>query len=105
MHQYGDCDIPFYEHTFLVVSIHLPLSTFDIEFLKHLAITSSKLHPASWAYMKLYQYWCEYLNENYFVIISFHIFKCRCGSATQTCGRGLVYLETTVCGFGPLSVL
>lgn len=85
--KYDNCDIPFYKHTFLVVDLRLPFSAFDIEFLKYLAIAPSKLHPVSWAYIKFYQYWCEYLNRKYFVILFFHIFKCHYDSSTQACGR------------------
>lgn len=67
--KYDDFTIPFYEHTFSVVGVCLSFHAFDIENLKHLATTLSQLHPTIWAYMKFYQYCCEYLNGKPYVTI------------------------------------
>lgn len=73
--KYGDYDITFYEYTFCV-GICLPFIAFEIGVIKHLIMDFSQIHPTSWEYMKVYQYWCEYLNKEPFVILFFHIFKC-----------------------------
>lgn len=65
-------------------------------------MTLSLLHLATWAYVKDYQYWCEYLNRKPFVTLFFHLFKCNYGYATRARGRGLIYLESTMCNFRPL---
>lgn len=76
--------------------------SFEIEVLKYLMRAPLQLHPDSCTYVKFYQYRCEYLNGKPSMILFFHLFKFCCGSVTQACGRGLVYLEPTVRDFRPI---
>lgn len=43
--EYGDCDIHFYERTFLVLGFCLPFSIFDIEVLNHMVSTIQDFGP------------------------------------------------------------
>lgn len=85
--------------------LHLPFTIFEIEVLKHLAMTPSQVHPTCWAYIKVYQYWCENLNGEPYVILFFHLFRFCCNSMTHTRGRWLIYIGLTIHGFGSPSEL
>lgn len=64
------------------MGIRLPYIAFEREALKHLTMSPLQLYPISWAYVKVYQYWCEYLKEKSFVTLFFHLCKSCCDSAT-----------------------
>lgn len=94
--KYGDCTVPFYECYFSVLGFCLPFTSFKKEVLKHLAMAHSQVHLTSWAYVKFYQYWCEYLKRKPYVTLFFHIFKCHISHVARGRNRGLISLESVV---------
>lgn len=67
------------------------LST-SLSVLNHLLIAASQLYPMSWAFVKVYQNWCEYKGNKPTMIFFFHLFKVQSGSK-YTNGFGLVSLK------------
>lgn len=80
----------------------LSFIAFEIKVLKHLTMTTSQLHSASWAYIKVYQYLCKYMKVKPYVVIFFHLFKYRSGLTNRMRSRELISLEPNVRGFRPL---
>jgi len=37
-----------------------PFNYFELGVLSHLKVAPSQLHPLSWAFVKVYQFWCDY---------------------------------------------
>lgn len=52
--EYGECVIPFYKCTFLIMGFQFPFNNFEIEVLNHLMVFSLQSHPARWAYIKVF---------------------------------------------------
>lgn len=59
-------------------------------------VARSKLHSSSWAYVRAYRYWCEYLEGKPSITLFFHIFHCHSGTLAQLRGQKLVYLVSTI---------
>lgn len=57
---YKDCSTPFYECLFSSLGLHFPFNKFLGGVLHYLMVSSSQLYHASWANVKVFQYWCEY---------------------------------------------
>lgn len=85
------------------MDFQLPFNGFKMEVLKHLMVALSQLHHASWTYVKVFQYLCEYLNGGPSLTLLFNHFKVQCGPTTHTRGCGLIHLVPTVHGFGAFS--
>lgn len=77
---YGKCTIPWYEYLFSSLWVNLPFTAFEVDVLNYLMVAPSQLHPTSWAYVKAFQYWCEYLNGKPYVVLFFHL--CHCNWST-----------------------
>lgn len=73
--KYSDCIIPFYKCIFSILGIWMPLNGLEMDVLNHLIVALSQLHPLNWAYIKVFNYWCKYLNEKPSLTIFFHLFK------------------------------
>lgn len=100
--KYKDWAFFFYKWNLSTLGLHLPFNSFAIEVLNHMAVAHLQLRPASWAYVKVNQYWCEYLKGKPFVTLFFRPFKCCYSLMAQGHNRGLISLYSTTCGFRPL---
>lgn len=61
-------------------------------------IAHLQLNPGSWAYIKVFQYLCEYKGKTLFVIF-FHLFRVQYSSANQMQSHGLITLMHVACCF------
>lgn len=73
-----------------------------MEVLKHLLLFLPQLHPASYAYEKVFHYWCEYFNKKPTLIF---LFKVHYGPMTQVRGKGLFFMVSIIISFHPLEGL
>lgn len=73
--EYGEYVIPFYECTFSILGLHLPFNDLEIEVLNYLIISHSQLNRGSWAYIKFFQYWCDYQGWKLSLSLFFHLFR------------------------------
>lgn len=62
-------------------------------------MVSFEFPPTSWAYVKAYQYWCEYLKGNHAFVMLFHLFRCNQGTQVRSRGREFVLLVPMIWGF------
>lgn len=56
---FDKCSNPFYECLFTQLNFMLPFSKIEARVLKHLKIAPSLLRPKSWAFVKVFEFWCE----------------------------------------------
>lgn len=84
------------------MGFRLTFNFFEIEVLKHLVIAPLQLHPSSWVYMRLYQYWCKYVNGRPSVFLFLHLFKFLYDSASKIRGRRLLCLKPATYRFESL---
>lgn len=52
-----------YMSVFSLNGFRLSFNEFEVRFMNHLRIYLSQLHSVSWAYMKVFLYWCECKND------------------------------------------
>lgn len=57
---FDGCLVPFHEFLFSRLRFRLPFNDFEVEVLNHLRITPSQLHLVARAFMKVFEYWCDY---------------------------------------------
>lgn len=73
--RYGGCAILFHECLLCIIWYRLPFNEFEVGVLNHSLIASSQLHPVSWAFVKVFQHWCEYKGGKLTMMLVFHLFK------------------------------
>lgn len=64
----------FMNAVFSVLDLRLPFTAAEIEVLKNFVVAPPKLHRVSWAYVKVYQYWWEYLKGKTYMTLFFLLF-------------------------------
>lgn len=82
--KYDGCAIPIYEYLYSLIGFRLLLNTFEVGVLNHLLIAPSQLRPVSWAYIKVFKYWCEYKGIVPTWTLFFHFFKVQHNTVAST---------------------
>lgn len=81
----------------LLLQVHIfyhgfPISFQQVEVLNHLMIVPSQLNLVSWAFIKFFQYWCDYRRRKSSLSLFFHFFKLQRSTTNRTQGQGLIRL-------------
>lgn len=75
---------------FFSMGFRLPFNDFEAVVLNHLKIFTSQLHIMSWAYVKVFQYWCEYRNGVPAMKLFFYLFNMKHTSTKAKQGKGFL---------------
>lgn len=58
-----------------LIGFRIPFNEFEVDVINLLVISHSQLHLVRWAYLKFFQYLCEYKKDAPTLTLFFHLFK------------------------------
>lgn len=93
---FNRCFIPFHECIFSTLKFNLPFTEFEEWVLRPDRITPSPMHMVAWAFLKMFQYWCEYWNQEPSLTLFFNIFIVTRTSADSATGQWSISLSQLV---------
>lgn len=70
-----------------------PFNDFEVAVMNHLGIAPSQLHLMSWAYVKVFQHWCEYKNNVPTMVFLLHLFHVQRTYDDSENSQGLISLK------------
>lgn len=94
--EYEGCFIPFHKCLLSLIVFCLPFNDFEMSVMNNLMIAPLQLHLVSWAFAKVFQYWCEYKGGKQIMALFVHIFKTQNNTDNHACGLGLTSLRKTL---------
>lgn len=90
--KYDMCAIPLHECLFSFIGFCPPFDNFEVGVLNQLLITPSQLHQMSWTYVKVSQYWYEYIQSVPTLTLFFRLFKAQLSLIAFVKGQVLAVL-------------
>lgn len=88
--------IPFYESVFSMLKFRIPFNEFKEWVLNHLQIAPSQLHLVAWAFIKMFQSWCESREKEHSLNIYFNIFTVTRTFTTWNQAQGFILFLLSV---------